>query len=39
MHSVFGSNHFGSTVSLADSMLQPNELANTTCHIPSDGSM
>ena len=34
MHSVFGSNHFGSTVSLEDSMLGPNELANTTCHIP-----
>jgi len=26
-------------VSLADSILGPNELANTTCHIPGDGSM
>lgn len=39
MHSFFGSNRFGDTVSLADSTLGPNELANTTCNIPADGSM
>ena len=39
MHSVFGSNRFGSTVSLADVTLAPGELANTTCNIPADGSM
>ena len=74
MHSVFGSNRFGPTVSLADVTLGPEELAcvswvargrvvrvsqvvpttqlprpdvparphpqaNTTCHIPADGSM
>lgn len=39
MHSVFGSNRFGPTVSLEDSTLGPEELANTTCHIPADGSM
>jgi hypothetical protein len=39
MHSVFGSNRFGPTVSLDDSTLGPEELANTTCHIPADGSM
>ena len=37
MHSVFGSNRFGPMVSLEDSTLGPDELANTTCHIPSDG--
>ena len=39
VHSVFGSNRFGPQVSLADSMLAPEELANTTCHIPADGSI
>ena len=39
MHSVFGSNRFGATVSLADVTLAPGELANTTCNIPADGSM
>ena len=29
MHSVFGSNRFGPTVSLADSILGPNELASS----------
>ena len=39
VHSIFGSSRFGPQVSLADSTLGPNELANTTCHIPGDGSM
>jgi hypothetical protein len=39
MHSVFGSNRFGANVSLSDSVLEPDELSNTTCHIPGDGSM
>lgn len=39
MHSVFGSNRFGPTVSLEDSILEPEELSNTSCHIPADGSM
>ena len=39
MHSVFGSGRFGPTVSLGDSVLGRDELANTTCNIPADGSM
>ena len=39
MHSVFGSHRFGPTVSLADVTLGKDELANTTCNIPADGSM
>jgi hypothetical protein len=39
MHSVFGSSHFGAAVTLDDMTLGHNELANTTCNIPADGSM
>ena len=39
MHSVFGSNHFGPTVTVDDMTLGYNELANTTCNIPADGSL
>jgi hypothetical protein len=39
MHSVFGSNRFGPSVTLDDMTLGHNELANTTCSIPADGSM
>jgi hypothetical protein len=39
MHSVVGSNRFGSAMSYKDMALAPNELANTTCNIPADNSV
>lgn len=39
MHSVFGSHRFGADVSQAGVTVAYNEIANTTCTIPADGSM